>query len=243
LTGWLSPRRLSSRQPRRIPWTGIIDRSRSKIFCPKRSTDPSFKTAHAKETAFHSGRPPQLVADHVILRATLTSAAAFAGAWHCVHTAIFTVVGRCFSAHYAGLRCVSRNVSGFASCFLAAQAQFGRLVFITSSWPSSSSGTKPQPPHVGHCCSSSVPFSMTPSPLQSGQVFMWAPLGNATTPPRLECGRRSRPRDVRERKWKGAKSRADRIAHRQFNAGRHANGGFFAVTHGGINLVNNKNEQ
>ncbi len=59
----------------------------------------------------------------------------------------------------------------------AAQTQFGCLVFITSSWPSSSSGTKPQPPHVGHCCSSSVPFSMTPSPLQSGQVFMLAPHG------------------------------------------------------------------
>jgi hypothetical protein len=26
---------------------------------------------------------------------------------------------------------------------------------------SSSSGTKPLPPHLGHCCSSSVPFSMT----------------------------------------------------------------------------------
>ena len=35
---------------------------------------------------------------------------------------------------------------------------FGCLVRITSSWPSSSSGTKPLPPHVGHCCSSSVPF-------------------------------------------------------------------------------------
>jgi len=42
-----------------------------------------------------------------------------------------------------------------------------------------------QPPHVGHCCSSSVPFSTTPSPLQSGQVFMCAPLGDATTPPRF----------------------------------------------------------
>src|SRR5262245_18947982 len=38
----------------------------------------------------------------------------------------------------------------------------------------SSSGTTPLPPHVGHCRSSSVPFSMTPSPLQSGQVFMCA---------------------------------------------------------------------
>jgi hypothetical protein len=50
-------------------------------------------------------------------------------------------------------------------------------VFITSSWSSSSSGTKPLPPHVGHCCSSSVPFSMTPSPLQSGQVFICASMG------------------------------------------------------------------
>jgi Trypsin-like peptidase domain len=40
----------------------------------------------------------------------------------------------------------------------------------------SSSGTKPLPPHVGHCCSSSVPFSTTPSPLQSGQVFTCASL-------------------------------------------------------------------
>jgi transposase len=38
------------------------------------------------------------------------------------------------------------------------------------------SGTKPLPPHLGHCCSSSVPFSMTPSPLQSGQVFTRASL-------------------------------------------------------------------
>ena len=59
----------------------------------------------------------------------------------------------------------------------AAQAQFGCLVFITSSCWSSSSGTKPRPPHVGHCCSSSVPFSTTPSPLQSGQVFMCTPHG------------------------------------------------------------------
>ena len=28
------------------------------------------------------------------------------------------------------------------------------------------------PPHVGHRCSSSVPLSTTPSPLQSGQVFI-----------------------------------------------------------------------
>ena len=48
------------------------------------------------------------------------------------------------------------------ACRLPQQAQFGCLVCITSSWPSSSSGTKPQPPHVGHCCSSSVPFSATP---------------------------------------------------------------------------------
>ena len=39
--------------------------------------------------------------------------------------------------------------------------------------------TKPEPPHVGHCCSSSAPFSMTPSPLQSGLVFMRAPHGDA----------------------------------------------------------------
>ena len=47
-------------------------------------------------------------------------------------------------------------------------------VFITSSWLSLSSGTKPLPPHVGHRRSSSVPCSTTPSPLQSGQVFMRA---------------------------------------------------------------------
>ena len=55
-------------------------------------------------------------------------------------------------------------------------------VFITSSWPSSSSGTKPLPPHVGHCRSSSVPFSTTPSPLQSGQVFMCASCACYHTP-------------------------------------------------------------
>ena len=44
-------------------------------------------------------------------------------------------------------------------------------MFNTSS-SSSLSGTKPQPPHVGHRCSSSVPLSTTPSPLQSGQVFI-----------------------------------------------------------------------
>jgi hypothetical protein len=58
------------------------------------------------------------------------------------------------------------------------------FVFSTLSWPSSSA-TKPQPPHFGRCCSSSVPFSTTPSPLQSGQVFMCAPHRDATTPPRL----------------------------------------------------------
>ena len=40
---------------------------------------------------------------------------------------------------------------------------------------SSSSGTKPRPPHVGHWRSSSVSLSTTPSPLQSGQVFMRVP--------------------------------------------------------------------
>ena len=45
-------------------------------------------------------------------------------------------------------------------------------VRVTSS-SSSSSGTKPLPPHVGHCRSSSVPFSMTPSPLHSGQVLVF----------------------------------------------------------------------
>src|SRR5262249_28099327 len=39
-------------------------------------------------------------------------------------------------------------------------------VFIISSWLSSSSSTKPLPPHVGHRRSSSVPFSTTLSPLQ-----------------------------------------------------------------------------
>jgi len=46
-----------------------------------------------------------------------------------------------------------------------------QLVLITSSLPPLSSGTNPLPPQVGHRCSESVPFSMTPSPLQSGQVF------------------------------------------------------------------------
>src|SRR6516165_6854963 len=55
--------------------------------------------------------------------------------------------------------------------------RFARLghqlaVRVTSS-SLSSSGTKPPPPHVGHCCSSSVPFRMTPSPLQSGQVLVF----------------------------------------------------------------------
>jgi hypothetical protein len=59
------------------------------------------------------------------------------------------------------------------------KVQFGVLVCITSSWLSSSSGTKPLPPQVGHCCSSSVPFSMTPSPLQSGQVFKCEPHSHA----------------------------------------------------------------
>jgi hypothetical protein len=47
-----------------------------------------------------------------------------------------------------------------------------RDVFIISSCSSSLSGTKPRPPHVGHWRSSSVSLSTTPSPLQSGQVFM-----------------------------------------------------------------------
>src|SRR5262249_50446513 len=59
---------------------------------------------------------------------------------------------------------------------------FGHFERITSS-SSSSSGTKPLPPHVGHCRSSSVPFSMTPSPLQSGQVFTCVSLW---TPPQAE---------------------------------------------------------
>ncbi len=50
-------------------------------------------------------------------------------------------------------------------------------VRITSSFllSPSSSGTKPLPPHDGHCCSSSVPFCMTPSPSHSGQVFTRVP--------------------------------------------------------------------
>src|SRR5262245_39199479 len=45
-----------------------------------------------------------------------------------------------------------------ASLIPAARAQFGYVVRIISSRPSSSSGTKPLPPHVGHCRSSSVLF-------------------------------------------------------------------------------------
>jgi hypothetical protein len=64
---------------------------------------------------------------------------------------------------------VALDQRGFA-VLAAARA----LVLITSSLflSSLSSGTKPLPPHLGHCTSSSVPFSTTPSPLQSGQVFM-----------------------------------------------------------------------
>ena len=54
----------------------------------------------------------------------------------------------------------------------SARLGHGPAVRVTSS-SSSSSGTKPLPPHVGHCCSSSVPFSMTPSPLHSGQVLVF----------------------------------------------------------------------
>ena len=35
------------------------------------------------------------------------------------------------------------------------------------------SGTTPLPPHIGHWCSSSVPLSITPSPLQSGHVLVF----------------------------------------------------------------------
>src|SRR5262245_53843697 len=55
-------------------------------------------------------------------------------------------------------------------------------VFIISSWLSSSSGTTPLPPHVGHRRSSSEPFSTTPSPLQSGHVFMCASCACYHTP-------------------------------------------------------------
>ena len=65
-----------------------------------------------------------------------------------------------------------------AARMLRKQVGIPDTVRITFS-SSSSSGTKPLPPHVGHCRSSSVPFSMTPSPLQSGQVFtsasQWTP--------------------------------------------------------------------
>ena len=67
----------------------------------------------------------------------------------------------------------SNNVSDLHRQLFSYLRGYLMLVFITSSWSSSSSGTKPRPPHVGHCCSSSVP-STTPSPLQSGQVFMCA---------------------------------------------------------------------
>ena len=79
----------------------------------------------------------------------------------------------------------------------ASAVHFGGLghrlaVRITSS-SSSLSGTKPLPPHVGHCCSSSVPFSMTPSPLQSGQVFtcasLWIPSRAQHAHPRRNSNR------------------------------------------------------
>ena len=61
--------------------------------------------------------------------------------------------------------------------FAAPRTVPNQLVLITSSLSSLSSGTNPLPPHVGHLCSLSVPFSITPSPLQSGHVFcaMWTP--------------------------------------------------------------------
>ena len=68
------------------------------------------------------------------------------------------------------------------------------------------SGTTPRPPHVGHRCSSSVPWSTTPSPLQSGQVFISASIahgGNAMggrwrARDRL-CLTVARPRDSEQR--------------------------------------------
>ena len=78
-------------------------------------------------------------------------------------------------------------ISIFMSVTLTYSRSYLMLVFITSSW-SSSSGTKPRPPHVGHCCSSSVPFSTTPSPLQFGQVFMCASWGCYPSPAIISAG-------------------------------------------------------
>ena len=62
---------------------------------------------------------------------------------------------------------------GGAGALPTAPPRADRLAVRVTSSSSSSSGTKPLPPHVGHCRSSSVPFSMTPSPLQSGQVLVF----------------------------------------------------------------------
>jgi len=65
--------------------------------------------------------------------------------------------------------------SAYLIAFVAPRTVPYQPVLITSPLWSLSSGTNPLPPHVGHLCSVSVPFSITPSPLHSGHVFcaMW----------------------------------------------------------------------
>jgi hypothetical protein len=90
----------------------------------------------------------------------------------------------------ASVRCLLVAQSGHSnrahinrrpSAVYFAELRHQPAVRVTSS-SSSSSGTTPLPPHVGHCCSSSVPFSMTPSPLHSGQVFTCASLSRSREP-------------------------------------------------------------
>jgi hypothetical protein len=56
--------------------------------------------------------------------------------------------------------------------------------FHTSSDPCPSSGTMPDPLHVGQRLSSSVPWSTMPSPLHSGQIFSVIFLPFLVPPPR-----------------------------------------------------------
>jgi hypothetical protein len=76
------------------------------------------------------------------------------------------------SQFFTGL---GKNIT-FDIAFVAPRTVPYQPVLITSPLWSLSSGTNPLPPHVGHLYSSSVPFSITPSPLH-GHVFcaMWTP--------------------------------------------------------------------
>jgi hypothetical protein len=175
-------------EPRSIPKVfGIIDRNVSKIFRPKPSTDPFFKTPHAKKAFFHSGPRPQFVVDHVVFPTFFMSSAAFASAWRGIHATIFAV-GRQGDSHHRAHQlgrllpvsfCHSSIISrGNSSAGTPARRQASGHIFIKASLRRKCSSSDVSRTHGGGHRSTAIARSSSSAvalSISSRSLAIWGP--------------------------------------------------------------------